>query len=294
MKMKKLWAFVDERKNIADEWYYFLVLLIPDEQATLVKSWLHSAREDFHSPIKFAKLNSNGRGRKVEIAKTWMQEVLRSARDDRNDLYFSLTGLNLNRLDPKAFGGANCAHGQTLANIHNRFFRKSLSNAITDFWGGAPILIRKVFHDSEGNLQNHQYFDWHAISKTMSDHSHITFESDNITFVLSDHRKEKHHENASHIIQLVDVLLGAITYCFHPSHSRNKGQEEVAMETVELVKRLSHAPRNPNSAYNYYKKFKVGFFPKKNSYAGEDDLFYHRREIELLNMKSGQQIFELC
>ena len=43
-----------------------------------------------------------------------------------------------------------------------------------------PIRIKNIFHDTEGNLQDHEYFDWHVIQQASKEEPRVQFTRDKV------------------------------------------------------------------------------------------------------------------
>ncbi|MCD6124407.1 hypothetical protein J7J62_04460, partial [bacterium] len=87
----------------------------------------------------------------------------------------------------------------------------------------------------------------------------------------------------SHFIQLTDVLVGVVSYCLDFEKLNNEGYFKLGKILLPLVDRLINNPKNKNSSFGYYKKYKVSFFPDKN---GE---VYQKRDIKLKNFIQNLQ-----
>ena len=162
------------------------------------------------------------------------------------------------------------------------------------FFSGSSIEILKIFYDTEGNLQNHDYFNWHCIHGISKKDQRITFYNKEVIFVDSDHLKEKHYSNASHIIQLTDIIVGAVTYCIHETNLSNKSQYKIAEKMLPLVNGILTKPFEQNSSLGYYKKYDICHFPKDHLlYFNEERIqgeFYPLRCDSFWNRVSGQEL----
>ena len=173
----------------------------------------------------------------------------------------------------------------TLLGSINYFFRSRTDN----------LTISYLVHDSEGNLENHEYFDWHSIWKLDSEYENISFANDEIIFVNSDHHEETSHPRFSHLVQLTDLILGAVSFCIEYSNPGNKGQKQCANVMLPLVDRIISAPKNQNSSFGYYRKYDIDFFPSttKLGISGEvlQGQIYKNREVVLKTRNSKQISF---
>ncbi len=194
---------------------------------------------------------------KYKIAKRWIDYWL----EDRNLIYYYILGINVNKLDKQNFGPKEQQdRGST---IYNRFFRTALQSSLSWYFGkNKNIIVKDIFHD-KGNGEEHQYFPWHSIYKTEKEYDNIKFQSNNINFIDSDHRKPTGHPYHSHFIQFIDIILGCYVNCLH-KNSTNENKLNLAIKSFDIVKRIIENPFNKNSKYNYHKRQSIQFFPRHN------------------------------
>ena len=291
----ELTLFADERKNINNRWDYLCLLIIPTnkikeafdiiESCRLVDKWPQKEKGKimYEGELKFSEINKDAKGEKFEVAKKWLEEIINDGKEGRGIFYCSILGIDRHMLHFSNFGKGSSPKGK-YANIYNRFFRTNFLASIKTFFSKYDIIIvESIFHDKEGNLEQHLYFDWHLIWKVEREEENIFFVSDKIIFVESDHQKEKNYSWASHFIQMADILVGSVTYCLDYTNPSNKGQKELAKLILPLVYRLVEMPTNKNSSFGYFNKYKLSFFPNSE---GE---VYTLRKIKLLELESKQQ-----
>lgn len=249
--------FTDERKNISDTWNYISSIIIPTKKFNSLYDDLmsHRATVDYYNELKFSEINNIGK--KAELGKLWLSEILNDM-DER--IYFNILGLNRKILDENKFGSGSLRKGANYANLYNRFFRTNIL-AIKYYFGNYDnIIVDKIFHDKEGNLEKHDYFDWHSIWK-LNHEKGIYNRFSTICFVDSDHKKEHRHPKASQIVQFSDLLIGTVSHCLDFERKRHKGKNELGFVLYPLIERILKSPMNRNSSYRYYKKYDINFFP---------------------------------
>lgn len=259
-----LTIFADERKNINNQWNYICMLIVPTEKIEASLEALNKEREriSYNFELKFSGLNKSGKGKKVELALAWINKIIDDGKNKYDTYYFKVLGIDCDKIDYSYFGNSKNAKGK-YSNLYNRFFRSSLVSCLKYFFKKTSIIeIDNIIHDSEGLLESHDYFDLHCIWKIQEEEG-IKFNCNKIIFPLSDHNKESNYPSFSHFIQLCDVLVGSISYCFDYSNKDNLGQEKVALIILPLVRRIVEKPRNKNSKYGYFRKYDIDFFPNR-------------------------------
>jgi len=259
----KIFVFADERKNVIARWDYICLLIIPSDKFKSLFNDLIKARQEaqYDYELSFSKLNKKGTGSKLDLANCWTDIIIDDATKHMDRIYFKIFGIDKAKLDFSFFGYKNTPDGK-YANIYNRFFRTALLGSLNYFFPDKPITVQRIFHDTEGNLQNHDYFDWHCIKKISDLNKRISFSCDRVIFVDSNHFKEKQFPTASHIIQLTDLIIGSVTYCIHETNLSNKSQYEIARKMLPLVNGILSNPYDKNSSLGYYRKYDICHFPK--------------------------------
>lgn len=286
---KAITLFADERKNINGNWHYLGLLIIPSCKLQTAMARLESHRENLNlldSEIKFSGMNKNGKGTKFACAMKWIDELL----NDSADLFYSsILGIDQSKLDFSYFGPEKDKGGRKYANIYNRFFRTNVIGAIKYFFQNTPVIIDQVFHDSEGNLENHRYFPGHLSFKLQGD-LQIEFNND-IHFVHSNPKNEDYFKEFSTFIQLVDIIVGCVSYCFDYSSAGNKGQKALAQKLLSVVEEAI------SETWRLSPKCAISFFPSKK--ISEVDsienrgLCYSNRPIKLKYGNDKVEQFEL-
>ena len=283
----------DERKSLCERWDYTGVLFIPTPALPCFHAKLQNCRDriGFYNEMKFSSLNPSGRGAKVEVAKLWVSHVIEEAKGDR-DLFIKILGVDKENIDYAAFGGEATGRG-TYANIYNRLFRSQLIGGIKYYFGEYDrVVVDDVIHHREGNLQNHEYFDWHSITRADREIENVSFASDTIRFVSSDPGSEDAHDIHTELVQFTDIVLGSVSHCVECHNERNNGQHRVAEVILPLVERMSLRPKNAQSSYRYHRRYGLSFFPKPRSQSlpggATSNAIYTRRRMRLREYLSGQ------
>lgn len=188
---------------------------------------------------------------KYFVAQRWLDYLLR----DKKNIYFYILGIDLNKLDKSRFGAKSQQD-----NIYNRFFRTAILKSVKSYFNKYDqITIEKVYHDNSTSLKSHFYFTWHSIFKVEDKDDKISFKTNKIIFIDSDHRKSSNQY--SNFIQFIDLLLGCIYNCLEYT-SKNKDKEKLSMKCLPLIQRLIENPNNRRSRFNYVGRQKIDFFPK--------------------------------
>lgn len=290
-------VYADERKNINNRWNYMCLVFFPTKHINEIHDMLTTIRRshDFDGEMKFSTLNKKGIGTKLEIAKKWLNLVIDNGVKNNNKIYFKIMGIDTHNLDFSAFGFGSNSHGK-YANVYNRFFRTTLLGGLKFFFNDAEkIIVDSIYHDTEGNLETHDYFSWHSIFRINSDEKKVFFKNNQIKFIPSNPKDINADPVHTELIQFVDIILGAVTHCIDLSNSSNKGQNQAANNIIQLVERMMKKPRNKNSSYGYYKKYDICFFPQKKGYLDEENLpglVYTGRKLALMEYLSGQKILD--
>lgn len=247
------------------DWIYIALLVIPDSQKSEVLDVLNRCRnrDDIkcYSELKFHKLRKTGDSSAItRLAKLWLQEIVY---DNNRRFYFKILGIRKDNLLFELFGGESTSKG-TYANIYNRFFRTAFTGALNYFFPQGEyekVVISGLFHDRQGELEAHEFFPWHLCYKVSG--GRICFTSERFCFIESDHKVEPKHKDDSHLVQLVDLLVGSVSHCLDlPTHS-NKGKNEVAKVILPLLKDILESVYSEKSRFDYFRKYDVSFYPSK-------------------------------
>jgi hypothetical protein len=279
-----LWFFCDERKmRVADseDWMYISMVVVPDDKLLESLDTLLGlkAKHRYTGELKFSKVQDPaGKSRITAVAGDWLRWLIGSP----GRAYWYVLGIAKHNLDFRFFGPGNDPRGK-YANIYNRFFRSAFLAAVNSLFRAAEhLVVRWVYHDDEGNLQAHEYFPWH-LSSAASD-NRITFEHDRICFVSSNHLKEASHPEASHLVQLADLVVGAVSQCLDDTSTKS-GKTETAAILMPLLDKVV----NPGRSRFFPTWYGISFFPSakitksqvEDGQALVRDLFFTGRRLKM-------------
>jgi hypothetical protein len=269
--MIEISIYADERKRINDRWDYIGIVAVPARHIDSLRADLQAERDrnSFTEEIKFSHLKKSGCGPRAETSKGWLRILMDDAQCRKRRLFFSITGIDNKKIDYHLFGPGGTASGK-YANVYNRFFRASLLGLMNYCFKGIPLRVVSVCHDSEGNLENHQYFDWHAIKVISEKEPRISFHDDRVRFVHSDPRKESGNPLASEMLQFTDLILGTITHAINIQDSANKGKLECLKIALPFVQELLRRPHAYNGLFDQLNRFSISHFPRNHQHEMND------------------------
>jgi hypothetical protein len=300
MKEVKVKLFADESKSRIDElgnyWNYYSLVIIPEDKEKLfikklldarcIKNYKWCRENDcdcgFHdknnTEIHFKEISQN---HELLVAKNWINLVLENGIQNQGQLYFYVLGINTSFLDKSFWKYCDDKDGA----IYRKFFGTAIKILKYYFAEYDKISINAIYHDNS-RMEVEENF-YQGLIAMLSLDKKFNFETTEILFIDSDHRKSQQDE--SHFIQFSDMLLGAITNYIHYS-SKKKKREELTHILSPLIERIIKNPRNNKSKYNYARKQQIRFFPSRENFyynvkdlqgnissIAFDDLFYTDR-----------------
>lgn len=254
-------------------WDYHCILLIEENKLDSFLTSLLRAREEIGNlpELKFSNLHDSGKYEKNDLAQKWIMYFLETQAYESSGIYFSVSGLDREKIDFSFFGEGDTPTGK-YANLYNRFFRATVKGLVHHCYFGHKVTIKQIYHDCEGNLERHDYFEQGTLRKIAKETDDIDYENSEIVFVNSDHRKEQLYQNESHIIQFVDILIGAVTYCLHPIEKKKLGQRKLAERIFPYIQEnINTAPRCQR-LYPASKKSSISIFPRNLCYEHNDTI----------------------
>ena len=271
------------RNFVGEQWFYMGMLLIPDENKQLALDKLNNARQTANYPAEmhFTKLTNLSKAtvynEKTLLAKLWLESIMNDNID--KCFYFNIVGLHSDNITWQFFGDNKFEHFE---NAYNRFFRMLLKGSLNNFFKSKMVSVTNVFHDKETSLQNHQYFNWNSIYRLQNELENVSFETDAIIFIDSNHDKEEIYTDESNFIQLIDLILGSFRHAFDKTTKR-EGSTEIAKIFAKYLKAMMDNPFNPQ----YFKKYSFSFFPTRKLKSIElidnweriSSSFYNNREL---------------
>jgi hypothetical protein len=281
-----------------ENWIYIALLIIPDSRKSEALDALKKHRNDikYEYELKFRKVElPSCRSKVTNLAKLWIQELLNDA---NKRYYFKILGIKKDNLLFELFGDSDSSEGK-YSNIYNRFFRTAFFGAINSFFSKdeyEKINISGFFHDSQGQLEGHKYFPWHICHKLAG--TRINYVSEKLCFVNSNHKIESFYKNDSQFIQLVDILVGAISHCLDLPTTSQEGKNEVARTVLPLLRDILNNKNTSKSDFNYFRKYDVSFYPSNKLTIEEfnnivdrvQSKFFKDRRILLDETLFGQQL----
>lgn len=146
--------------------------------------------------------------------------------------------------------------------VYNRFFRSALLYGIKQFYGSnEKIIISKIYHEI-GEQKHSGVFRKHIFKALQND---FAFAEHNIRFIEKDHEVEP----CANFIQILDLILGAVTFAFHckkgPAVTKAEAYKNLIVDKYsEILPRAVNEPKNKNSNTKHYNKFIVRSFPEKS------------------------------
>lgn len=289
-------VFCDERKippnNTClahEEWIYICMIFIPDRNLKEALQKLQNVRDrhSYQHEIAFRKIEKPScKSQITAVAKDWITLLL----SETSIFYWNILGIAKHNLNFICFGPSDDATGK-YADIYNRFFRTAFLGTVNSFFKDYEMVnISQIFHDCEGNLENHDYFRWHLAWKASG--NRILFSRNDIIFAVSNHEKEPAHPGASQITQLSDVLIGAVSQCLD-NLSTKPGKVEVAEIVCPVLDLMMN---RPYARELLPRACSISFFPSKrlsneeviDALSRVTSTFFQKRRILMRERGSGQ------
>lgn len=287
-KIASVVTFADEIKpSQQSAWAYIGIVSVPLSSLKDALARLQSDRDEVGHQFEIgwsdiAKPGKNALpGRREQLATKWLTRLV-----NEHDVWkFSVLGIDTSKLVMTRFGESK---GDQIANSYRRFYRANLKLHVGHLHKHHEgVEIVKTYHDEEGRLENDDWFSWHP-QAIVSAQETVVFKEPGVTFVNSCHEKEGKHKNASHFIQLCDLLLGATRYAFEDVGT-NTARDRAAKPIIPLLERLNCSKRfrNPNSSFRHVGRCSLGFFPSReleeheldNEFARGQSTFFRDREM---------------
>ncbi len=250
-------------------------------------------REEFglHTEIGWTDIKTAGSAR-AKLASAWLGRLV-----NEHDLWrFTVLGIDTEQLVKSAFGEGK---GNQLTNIHKRFYRSCLAYHIASLSRqNDSVRVHRCYHDREGKLEMDEWFRWHAQHRISIEKANVSFGCSEVIFVDSDHKKEAACSQASHFIQLCDILLGATMYGLE-AHNPRPGRDLAFESFRPLLERINcpKQSRNINSSYKHVGRASVSYFPERplteeelnDPFLRAQSTFYKGRRLKLLEERAGQE-----
>ena len=280
-------AFHDER--VVPNWLYHGYILCDVSKFPLLRNELLNAKKkancDPNKRIHFSELRSSSAGSsRTKTAVNWAELFVEKL---YQDMWFYFFGINLRNIDYQFFGASSNGQERHFR-IYNRFFEIGLFSACRFFFDPAieDVEILQVFSEKR-DLGETNPFLILAPYKINQRETNVVVKSKQIIQVDGNPLKEKDNPECCDIINLVDVLIGAISQALDYT-SKSRACTEVSEKLISVCQRLSETPYNKNS--RYYKRYSMSFFPKSRQSVSTiknygtkppEDQFYSNRTIRL-------------
>ena len=217
--------------------------------------------------IHFSDIVKNTSFSKLQISKNWLQYIIDSNLNGRNNIFFNILILELEKLDKTYFGENNNIENS----IYTKFYKSNIIYGCKRFFirnNIKEVAINKIFHDSSTSKETHDYLSTNV--PKLNFQKNIYSKTDEIIFLNSNHKKSK-YPIESQFIQFIDLILGSTSQILF-EQSKTKNKIELSNILYPLIKRLVESPDNVNSMYNYYSSQHISFFPKNKIVKHKDIL----------------------
>jgi hypothetical protein len=292
-------VYHDERE-IPKKWLYHGFLFVPTDKTQQIFDELDLRRKvsKWNKEIHFAELVKT----RTEnmLAKLWAEYFCFEGIDSA---FFYLFGVDLSMITKELWQDTHGKKAKDYA-IYNRFFQIGLYSSIKWLFlnktaGYKKVTIDNIYSDSKSRNKDDK-FHTQPIKETdfkalMRDES-ITFGCDKIIEVDSNHEKEEKNILQSHIVQFIDLVIGATSQVLDNT-SKHEGKCMVA--EVLISNKFPHDVmdyKTDNFKSKYYKKYAQSFFPKmklekdaiinKNIFA-QINQFYVKRDLMFCSKNQG-------
>jgi hypothetical protein len=277
-------AFHDER--VVPNWLYHGFILCDVSKFALLRNELLNAKKkancDPNKRIHFSELRSSSSGSsRTKTAVNWAKLFVDKL---YQDMWFYFFGINLRNIDYRFFGTSSKGHDR----LYNRFFEIGLFSACRFFFVPATedVEILQVFSEKRELGETNPFLTLTPY-KINQRETNVVVKSKQIIQVDGNPLKEKLNSECCDIVNLVDVLIGAVSQALDYT-SKSRACTEISEKLISVCRRLSETPYNKNS--RYYKKYAMSFFPKNRLSASTikklgtkppEGQFYSNRAIRL-------------
>jgi len=263
---EKYCVFHDElgpRKANNREWLYHGILFIPYFRKEKCYDELFYDRKDvgYSKELHFMDIKGVGTER-FKLSKKWMDLFF------KNWYQFSkiyILGVCCSNLKKSSFGQGK----ERQYRIYNKFFKTCFKGALRFcFQEKNRVDIIRIFSEHKEGRQKGDNFKKYPIEQLIQElpteeekYPDISFSTNEIEFVKSNHEKEPVNKKASHFIQFVDNILGA-TFEALEVPSKNKAKLKLGFYIAPFVEdalRVAYEKKHKV----YHKVFCISFCPKK-------------------------------
>lgn len=292
-KEMRCFVYHDERFS-GKRWLYHGFLFVPvmDKEAVLTELDGSRRTTGWAKEIHFKDLQTTRN--ENDCARLWIElfctSIFRRA-------YYYFFGVDQSRLAQGLWKA-----GTRNARVYNRFFQIGLYGAIKWFFLNPKtaferVEILKVFSDAKHRVPGDRFHEQpiqDLLSLAGSRQEPIEFLHKRIIEVESDHRKEKNYPLDSQLIQLADVLTGAMGQTIDNT-SGHTGKS--AVSRVLARHDIPNAVMNYHYKSPYYKRVMTAFFPRHlvnrndlldDAIFSKRDQFYNSRNLVFLEKGQSQ------
>lgn len=283
-------VYHDERE-IPDRWLYHSFLLVPISKENEVIHLLLETRKKckWDKEIHFIDLKETAIAN--DLAMSWLE--LFAGMLPRH-IYFYFLGIDYKNLEKRVWEKRSSRDHK----IYNRFFEIGLHGSLKWFFLHSKseykkVVVENIFSDAKSRKSSdkfHQQAIREIESNASQKNENICFNCTSILDIDSDHEKEIRFQHASHLIQFVDLISGALSQSLDATSS-HLGKHLCAK------KLLSHGLPGAVMGYQdqnfqspYYKRFAMSFFPIKKLSKEEillkrytKNLFFTSRKLQYLD-----------
>jgi len=286
-------VFHDERE-VPKKWLYhgFLFVAVEDESRLLDLILKERDESQWDKELHFIGLNRTRTMNALAERLTYL-----FCNHLHGFVYFYLLGIDYTQLTKDLWADRKTRDHR----IYNRFFQIGLYSAIKWLFlhkdsDLEKLIIENIYSDEKERSINDLFHSMpitDIVFKSLIKDEPIEFTNQRIVEVNSDHKQELRYKSQSHIIQLVDLLVGAFSQTMDAT-SEHEGKCNVAdiMTRHELPAILMKYDDDYFSS-PFYKKYCISFFPKVRMSEKEiisekvfrqKSQFYNLREIGHLHV----------
>ncbi|MDK2886472.1 MAG: hypothetical protein PWP54_1030 [Thermosipho sp. (in: thermotogales)] len=272
--------FVDEKKKVNNRWNYIGMLIVKEEfEEEIISFFKRTQEEEKVKEMKYENVKINGG--KYNVAMKWLDFLCDGFLSHPECKFFvNILGIDMEKLDYSCFGAKK--EMEKYYRSYGRFFRTIIKSSWSHFFKNKDFnyVIRKVFHDTEGVLENEQPYFKRQLKKAFEEDESLQIEDMEIKFVNSNPSKEKVYKEYSYLIEFIDLVLGVVSFAFDDEKAKAKklqARKKMVLKIDDILQQITY---NKASYYKaYLKNFDISFFPKNtyNENIPIESLFYKRK-----------------
>lgn len=273
--------FVDEKKKVNNKWNYIGMLIVKEKFEEEIISFLKKTQEEENiSEMKYkdVKINSG----KYRVAMKWIDFICEGFLSHSDCKFFiNILGIDIEKLNYSFFGAEN--ESEKYYHPYNRFFRTVIKSSWSHFFKNQNVnyVIRRVFHDTEGVLETQQPYFKIQLKKAFEEDNGLKIMDKEIKFVNSNPDEEKYYKNYSYFIELIDLILGVVSFAYDYKYDYDKVNAQKLEARKNMALKLNEILHQIFEKKAYLKNFDVSFFPT-NEYGKNvpaENLFFKRKPV---------------